>query len=162
LKGVAIGGFMGTGKSSVAPLIGAALALPVVDLDAELVRRFGPIADQFRTDGEKVFRERETALLASLCEGIPRVLATGGGAWVSEANQTLLERHFWRVVLTAPLDVIRGRVTKQGARPLWNDQVEGLLRSREAAYNRADLIVDTGDSSVKEVALEIVGWLRSQ
>jgi shikimate kinase len=153
---------MGTGKSSVAPLLGEALAFPVVDLDAELVSRYGPIAEQFRLDGEVLFRQRERALLASLCDGTPRVLATGGGAWVCEENQRRLSTHFWRVVLKAPLEVIRGRVAQQPGRPLWDDEVEELLRSRTAAYKRADFVVDTGDYSVNEVALEILRWLRSQ
>jgi shikimate kinase len=153
---------MGTGKSSVAPLLGRELGLPVVDLDHELTRRFGPIAEQFRTVGEEVFRRRESRLLSSLCDGQARVLAAGGGAWVSEENQVLLTEHFWRVVLRAPLEVLKARVGNLGGRPLWDDQVEERLRARAPAYERADFIVDTGDYSVNEVASEILQWLRSR
>jgi len=153
---------MGTGKSSVAPLLGKELGLPVVDLDEELARCFGPIEEQFRSVGEHGFRERESNLLASLCDGKARVLATGGGAWVSERNQALLTEHFWRVVLQAPIEVLAARITQQSGRPLWDANVEERLRARASAYRRADFIVDTSDHSVNEVATEILQWLRSR
>ena len=159
--GVALGGFMGVGKSSVGMVVAQELGLEFCDMDATLSARFGPIATQFEQFGEATFRERESELLGELCRGEPCVLATGGGAWLSQQNQQMLASSFRRVVLTAPIDVLKQRIGQDPNRPLWGANVEELYRSRIEAYLSADLIVDTSEMSVNEVAMEIVEWVRS-
>jgi len=98
-RGVALGGFMGTGKTTVGARLAERLGLPFVDMDAELAERFGELPEQFARDGEQAFRLRESALVSELCDGVPRVVATGGGAWVSPGNRARLRRHYHAVVL---------------------------------------------------------------
>jgi shikimate kinase len=153
---VALGGFMGTGKSTVGRLLARALALPFVDLDAQLVATFGPIPAQFEAVGEVGFREREAALLQALCDGRPRVLATGGGAWVDERNREALRRGGYHlVVLHAPLDVLEARVGG-GDRPLWDDVVRRRYLERADAYADADVRVSTEHRPPDEVVRQIL------
>jgi shikimate kinase/3-dehydroquinate synthase len=160
--GVALGGFMGTGKTTVGRLIAGALGLPFVDVDEELVRRFGPIAKQFHEVGEAGFRARERAVVAEVARAGRAVIATGGGAWVDPANREALGRHGARVVLQAPLDVIRARIGQGADRPLASADLEALLASRQEAYADADLQVDTSTRSAAEIAGAIVAWLRGR
>jgi len=160
-RGVALGGFMGTGKSTVGAALATRLGLPFADLDAILVERHGPIAHQFASDGEAAFRERESRLVIELCEGEPRVLATGGGAWASDANRAALRARFFAVVLTAPLDVLAGRIGAGADRPLWA-RAEALLALRRAAYEDADLVIDTGSLPVDAVVDRIVAALDAR
>lgn len=160
-RGVALGGFMGVGKTSVGVRLARRLGLPFVDMDAELVARFGPIADQFRRDGEAAFRVRESAMVGELCDGTSRVIATGGGAWVSPGNRARLNHYYWTVVLSAPLSVLRERLGPGVGRPLWGD-AERLLYERAEAYADAHLVVDTSGVAVEAVVDEIVEWLEAR
>lgn len=159
-SGVALGGFMGVGKTTVGRLLAAELGLPFVDLDAVLVERYGPIAAQLVGEGEAVFREREGRALEALVDGTPRVLATGGGAWADPKNREALRRGYQLVVLHAPLAVLRARLAAEelAGRPLW-DGAEERLRARQEAYDDADLRVDAARAPALVVA-EVVAWLK--
>ncbi len=146
---------MGVGKSTIGRALAEQTGLPFVDLDEALTRRHGPIVAQFANDGEAAFRERESALLLELCDGTPRVLATGGGTWVADANRTALRAHYALVVLTAPLQVLQERVTGEG-RPNWAGATE-LFASRAAAYADADLTVDA-TAPVADIVHEVLAW----
>ena len=160
LRGVAIGGFMGTGKSTVAPLLAEALGLAWVDTDAVLVERFGAISEQFATAGEAGFRERERKLVAELCDGLARVVSTGGGVWAHAESRALLHGSYRTLVLTASLEVVRGRVSGDPTRPLAGE-LERLYCERQAAYCDAELVIDTGDHTVNQVVEEVLLWLSA-
>lgn len=157
-RGIALGGFMGTGKSEVARRLAEATGLPLVDTDAVLTERYGPIERQIRVEGEPVFRERERALIASLCDGIPRVLATGGGAWCHAESRRALDACYDTVVLTAPFEVLAGRVGEGSGRPLWERAAE-LFRARQAAYGDAALHVDVSRGDPDDVARSVLSGL---
>jgi len=154
--GVALGGFMGAGKSAVGAALAQRLRLPFVDMDRELVRRFGEISMQFSTEGEAVFRDRERSLVRELADGRPRVVATGGGVWACQENRILLSRCYRTVVLTAPLHVLRERIGTDSQRPLWDDAVADRFRDRQDAYAQAELHVDVSSRDVDEVVAVIV------
>jgi shikimate kinase/3-dehydroquinate synthase len=159
--GIAIGGFMGTGKSTVGRRLADWLQLPFVDTDAVLEERHGPIAAQIAA-GEPAFRERERALVAELCDGEARVVATGGGMWADPGSRARLRAAYRTAVLTAPLEVLRARVGAGEGRPLWA-QAGRLLADRAAAYADADAIVDasTAPELVAGEVLARLGFRRT-
>jgi len=154
--GVALGGFMGTGKSAVGAKLASVLGVPFVDMDDVLTSRFGPIIEQFARDGELVFRERERQLVRELADGAHRVVATGGGVWQCRENREMLARCYRTVVLTAPLAVLRRRIGVDPERPLWDDAVEDRYRARQATYADAQVRVDVSERSVDDVVAVIV------
>src|SRR3954454_23474290 len=84
-------GFMGSGKSTVGPLLAARLGWRFVDADDVLVAETGmAITDFFARHGEGAFREREHAAIARLAGEDALVLALGGGAIETEATRELL------------------------------------------------------------------------
>ncbi len=159
-RGVALGGFMGVGKSTVGRALADRLALPFIDLDAVLEAAHGPIARQIAAEGEATFRQRERDAILRVVDGAPCVLATGGGAWVDPANRAALRRAFHLVVLDAPLATLARRVAGDPARPLWDDAVEARYAARRSAYADADLRVDTGVGDASTAVEEIVKWLQ--
>jgi shikimate kinase len=149
---------MGTGKSTVGRLLAQELGLAFLDLDVHLVERFGPIAAQFSTEGEAVFRQREAEAIAQVCVEPALVLATGGGAWMSATNRMLLAQWGDRVVLGASIDTLRQRVGDGVDRPNWDEHVEGRWTRRQAAYADADLFVVTDALSPEHVVRNILQW----
>lgn len=161
MRGVALGGFMGSGKSTVGRALAGRLRLPFVDTDALLAARFGPIATQCATDGEPSFRDRERAVVAEVAAGPACVVATGGGAWVDPRNRAALRRGFRRVVLDAPFEVLAARVAGDPDRPLWDEAARARYEARRTAYADADLVVDVGGRDVGAIVEEIAGWLAA-
>src|SRR5208282_4965089 len=74
-------GFMGSGKTTVGPLVAERLGWSFVDVDDVIAAEAGcSIPELFRRDGEAAFREREHDAIARLAGGDALVLALGGGA----------------------------------------------------------------------------------
>lgn len=86
---------MGSGKTTVGPLVARRLGWMFVDVDDVIEAGAGcTIPELFRREGEAAFRERERATIARLAGGEALVLALGGGAIENAETRTLL--------LTAP------------------------------------------------------------
>lgn len=82
---------MGSGKSTVGPLIAARLGWQFIDVDSVIEAEAGAaIADLFASHGESAFRDREHATIARLASGENLVLALGGGAIEREDTRNLL------------------------------------------------------------------------
>src|SRR5690606_36205647 len=77
-------GLMGVGKSTIGRRLAARLGLPFVDADEEIEKAAGmTIQDIFDRHGEPAFRDGERRVIARLIDGKPKVIATGGGAFVN-------------------------------------------------------------------------------
>jgi shikimate kinase len=88
---IVLTGFMGSGKTTVGPLVAARLGWRFVDADDVIEAEAGaPITQIFALHGEAAFREREHATIARLAEGNHLVLALGGGAIEHPATRSLL------------------------------------------------------------------------
>lgn len=88
---IVLTGFMGSGKSTVGPLVAEQLGWRFVDADEAIEADAGcTIAEIFAREGEAAFREREAAAVARLLLDDRLVLALGGGAIEREATRHLL------------------------------------------------------------------------
>jgi len=160
---IALVGFMGSGKSTIGPLLAARLAYDFVDVDREIESRAGArVSEIFGTRGEAAFRELEGQVLAELLGAEGRVLATGGGAFVQpKAAETLLERAFV-VHLACDFEEACRRAAAQGGRPLLEKgpaAAAALYAERKDKYARANVTVDTTQRSPEEVVAEIARLL---
>ena len=94
IRRIVLTGFMGSGKSTVGPLLAARLGWQFIDADDILVADFGmPIHEFFARHGEPAFRQREQEAIVRLIEQDSLVLALGGGAIESAATRNLLLSH---------------------------------------------------------------------
>jgi shikimate kinase len=88
---IVLTGFMGSGKTTLGPLLAARLGWSFIDADDVIEAEAGAsIAELFARHGEAAFREREHATIARLAAGDSLVLALGGGAIENEASRALL------------------------------------------------------------------------
>jgi shikimate kinase len=88
---IVLTGFMGSGKTTVGPLLAARLGWSFVDVDDVIEAEAGAtIAELFARHGEGLFRDREHATIARLAARDALVLALGGGAIEHLATRSLL------------------------------------------------------------------------
>lgn len=156
-------GPMGAGKTTVGRALAAELSTCFFDSDSEIEGRAGvDIPWIFEIEGESGFREREHRILSSLCEEAPAVIATGGGAVVTEANRALMVESGFVVYLEATIKEQVRRTKKDEKRPLLagknrQEVLAGLMKTREPLYLEvADLVLPTAGRNARELAQEII------
>jgi len=168
-KTVVMVGMMGAGKTAVGTALARLLGVEFRDSDEEITRAASrSIAEIFERDGEPFFRSRETEVIARLLRGAPCVLSTGGGAFLSAANRSLIHDVGVSVWLRADLDLLWQRVRHKTTRPLLRtpnprETLRALYDARLPFYAEADLAVDSAaDLSVDDMALRVREALRTR
>jgi shikimate kinase len=160
-------GFRATGKTSVGRLLAAQLGWNFVDVDEYIEMSFGgSIAGIFAAEGESGFRKRESQALITLCGQDRHVIATGGGAILSQENRLLLRSTGFVVWLTAEPQTIwtrlQGDPTTASRRPNLTalgglDEVRALLAIREPLYREtADFVANADNPSPESITAAIL------
>ena len=148
-------GLMGAGKSTVGRRLAERLGLPFVDSDEEIERAAGcPIAEIFERFGEAGFRDGERRVVRRLIDGEPKVIATGGGAFIDPETRALILERCIAVWLDADVATLAGRVGRRSHRPLLAGKdpialLTELAAIRGPAYAEAHLRV-ASDSGFHE------------
>jgi thiamine-phosphate diphosphorylase len=152
-------GFMGCGKTAIGRRLAARMGVPFVDVDAEIERTSGrTVRAVFEESGEPAFREREAVFLAGTESLENAVVATGGGAYVPEANRRQM-LHLGRVVfLDVPFPVLRERLREKTDRPLFQsvEQAARLFAERDPFYRMGSLRVTLQGSETLDEAVDRV------
>lgn len=161
-------GMMGAGKTTVGRLIARRLRRRFVDSDHEIERRCGVrIPVIFDIEGEAGFRQREAQAIAALTSRAGIVLATGGGAILSEENRRCLAARGVVVYLHAPPETLYARVCHDRNRPLLATpdplgRLRDLYAQRDPLYRSvADLVLETGTQSVHALAAQLLERLKA-
>ena len=163
---IALTGFMGVGKSSVARHLSQMLRCQRVDLDLFIEnnerRRIAEIID---IDGLVYYRGLETKYLKRfLADSDAIILSLGGGTWTVPANRELLKTHnFTTVWLESSFEHCWLNISfSRKDRPLARDKKSALklFEERQKDYSLADwhFIVQPGFTSfdvAKKIADEI-------
>jgi shikimate kinase len=162
-------GMMGSGKTTLGRTLAQRLQREFADTDRVLVERTGvPVATIFEVEGEEGFRRRESAVLAELAARPGLVIATGGGAILSEANRTLMREQGTVIYLRARLESLWERTRHDSSRPLLHTpnpraRLAEILAEREPLYREAaHITVDTGSQSASTLTNRVIAALRAQ
>ena len=155
-------GPMGAGKTTVGRRLARSLDKQFIDVDQELELRTGAsVSLIFDVEGESGFREREKRLVDELTQYEDVVIATGGGVVLDARNREVLEERGFVVYLHASVDDLVARTRRDTTRPLLQTpdpeaRIRELVATREPLYRDvADIIVDTGKTSLSEVVKTI-------
>jgi shikimate kinase len=149
VRPVVLIGLMGAGKSSVGARLADLLGVRFRDSDVEIERAANlTVPEIFERYGERHFRDGERKVIARLLGGKPKVLATGGGAFMDDETRKLIGRRAVSVWLQAELDLLVHRTVGRTHRPLLNQGnpraiLAGLIETRYPVYAEADVHVES-------------------
>lgn len=140
-------GLMGAGKSTVGRRLATRMRLPFVDADSEIEAAAGmSIPDIFERFGEAHFRDGERRVIARLIDGVPKVIATGGGAFINSETRALILEQALAIWLDANPAVLADRVGRRDTRPLLRGKdprvvLDELAKVRNPIYALAPIRV---------------------
>jgi shikimate kinase len=166
-RSIVMVGLMGAGKSAVGRRLADRLGLPFVDADTEIEEAAGcSIEDIFERFGEAAFREGERRVLARLLDGPPRVLATGGGAFMDAETRARIRTAGISIWLSADVDTLLERVSRRHVRPLLKrgdprTVLERLLTERGPVYAEADVVVESEAGPISRTVDKVEQALRA-
>ena len=106
------------------------------------------IPEIFETHGEPHFRDGEARVIARLLDSGPRVLATGGGAFMREETRSRIRDKAVSIWLKADADVIMRRVKRRADRPLLQTADPAATIGRLIERTRAGLSARRSDDLV--------------
>ena len=165
---IALTGFMGVGKSSVARHLAHVMKCRWIDLDKIIEENAGRvIADIIDQDGIEFYRTLESQNLELvLNETDSHILSLGGGTWTVPANRELLKVHgFTSVWLESSFEHCWLNITfSRKDRPLARDKVETrrLFEERRKVYCLADWhFIVRSDFTSYQVAKQIADEIFS-
>ena len=157
---------MGAGKSTIGKLLASRLNWNFLDTDSLIEDRTGAdIPWIFDVEGEDGFRTRESAVLQEALQEDSSVIATGGGIILRSENRELLKSASTVIYLTATIDQLMERTSKDKKRPLLQvddpkAKIIELFNHRDPLYSEvADHIIKTDGRSPRSVVSEIVNYV---
>jgi shikimate kinase len=169
-------GFMGSGKSTVGPILANTLGYSHIDIDEEVERVAGKkVSEIFHDHGEAYFRKIEHQVLEDVSRTALRVISLGGGTITVPSNLTIAKSTGIVIYLKTDVDHIFRRMKHKADRPLLrtgegvplSDQellkrINDILEVREQFYNQADITIDTNDRRVGVTVDDIVRALAGR
>jgi shikimate kinase len=167
-------GFMGSGKSTIGPILANALGWDYVDIDKNIEFKANrTIVDIFASNGEQSFRALEREALRDLVSRDECVVSLGGGTLTVEENFEFIHQNGIIVYLQLSPDKIFQRVKHRADRPMLKGadgkslegvelqkRIDALLEFREQYYSKADIIIPADAMNVGVTVDTIVERLR--
>jgi shikimate kinase len=160
---IALTGFMGVGKSSVARHLAHLLDCRRIDLDSEIEDYLGEsIASVIDRVGIEEFRRVETDRLKNaLADGTGGILSLGGGTWTLSHNRDLIKQHGYKSVwLESSFEHCWFNIRhSRKERPLARSKAAAkkLFDERQSLYCLADLhFIVRPEFSSYEIAHQII------
>lgn len=155
-------GFMGSGKSTVGPILANTIGFQFVDLDILIEEKVGKkISDIFAQEGESRFRALEREMLREILGRATTIVSLGGGTVTNSETLDLVKRHGVLVYLRSDIEHIFQRLRTKSDRPMLRDEsgrlldgdelrtkISTLLAAREQFYMQADIIISTDEKKI--------------
>ena len=149
-------GMMGSGKSTIGPLLAKHLGYSFLDTDTTIERSVGQsVTEIFQTVGEAEFRQIETQVLAEVSAYLRLVVATGGGIAIERENWNHLHQGLV-IWLDPPVNVLVERLKDDTTRPLLansadlQSKLELMLADRRDRYSEADIQISIAQNLTAE------------
>jgi shikimate kinase len=166
-KSIVFIGFMGVGKTTIGKMVANKLNRDFIDIDEQIEKEYNmPVSQIFSEFGEKVFREREKSLIASLASQQQKVISVGGGAFLQEENRKTCLESCNVILLDLSLEGWKDRLGLIiDSRPVLKgksiEEMEDLFYKRQDIYVNHHLKISTDSKEANEIADQIIDELNS-
>jgi shikimate kinase len=165
-------GMMGAGKSSIGRRLAARLGMAFVDADTEIEQAANAtIPEIFERHGEAYFRDGERRVIQRLLDGKPKVLATGGGAYMQPETRAAIKQAGISIWLKADRELLLSRVKRRGGRPLLangdpGETIDRLIAERYPVYAEAEIHIQSRDVAhdavIEDILTALAGHLERE
>lgn len=163
IRGVALIGLRGAGKSTLGGMLARANRVPFVRLTDKTQELAGMATGELlEMMGPNAYRRLERQALERIVEAHPACVLEAGGGLVLETDTFNLLMKAYRVVwLKADPEEHMQRVVDQGdLRPISGnsqamDELRLILKEREPYYSQADYVIDTAGRPIGDVFEEM-------
>jgi shikimate kinase len=152
---------MGVGKSTIGRRLSLRLDLPFVDADHEIAKAASlTINEIFEKYGEAHFRDGERRVIGRLFDGKPKIIATGGGAFINEETRAMMLDRAVVIWLDADIETLVERVSRKNDRPLLKNGnpaeiLTKLAKERNPIYATAHIHVKS-ESTPHDATVEAI------
>ena len=155
-------GFMGSGKTTIGPILANTLGYDFVDIDRTIETEAGAaVTEIFRTRGQDEFRRIERELILRLSTRPKTVISLGGGTLTDPDSFRCVTTTGILVYLKVPPEHLLNRLRHKTDRPLLVDasgerlgetelleRVKELQQAREPYYAKADITILADDRKI--------------
>lgn len=155
-------GFMGSGKSTIGPILANTLGWDFIDLDKEIEANTGyKVRELFEQKGEVYFRELEYETLNKIIHGEKKIIALGGGTITFGNTLELIKNNGILIYLKVTPQEALKRLKYKRDRPVllsglkeeFSDEellnkIITLFNSRKKYYEQSDLVFETDDMPI--------------
>ena len=157
-------GMPGSGKSTLGIELAARLNTLFIDLDKEIEMEAGKsIRDIFKEDGERAFREIESALLNKRAVSSEAfVMSTGGGAPCYHAGIEVMNKTGISIYLKiSKKELLQRLQDTEDTRPLLDqgrplpERINNLLSERDSIYHQAQIVLESDNIDVGDLVAVI-------
>jgi shikimate kinase len=153
---------MGSGKSTIGPILANTLGWDFYDLDIAIEQKEGKkISRIFEENGEEYFRNLEKELLKVLAVKENVVVALGGGTITNQENIDFLKELGKIIYIKVSAESVYNRLRFKRDRPIlirngltnlskdeFIDKIKQLISDRNQYYEQADIIINTDNSQI--------------
>ncbi len=168
-------GFMGSGKSTIGPILANTIGWDFYDLDKLIEGKIGMrVSEIFEKFGEKYFRQAEKETLNELLNKEKVIISLGGGTIVDAENLNSIKKAGKLIYLKASPGIVYERIRFKRDRPVLNlngtinlnknefiSKVSKLMDTRIEFYEQADFIIDTEKFSIGLIVDRIAKLINS-
>lgn len=161
MRSIALIGFMGAGKSTVAAMLAKELSMELIETDGEILKASGhnSVNEVFDKKGEDYFRKQEKEVIKEAVKQGNSVISCGGGVVMDKESMQMLKEKTILIFLDTSFDVIKNRLKHTDIRPLFRQEEKAMLlyAERLPLYRQfADDIINTDNHSPKEIVQMIL------
>jgi shikimate kinase len=168
-------GYRGTGKTTVAGVLGGVLSVPVVDSDREIELECGcSVSEIFACGGEGYFRDIEERVIGRILDDIELgkrlILSGGGGAILRETTRARFKNTGNVIWLKADPETILKRIQKDSnsktTRPSLTslsplEEIRAVLEKRRPLYEQtATITINTDNKTPEQIAEQCLLLLK--
>ena len=157
-KSLVLVGMMGTGKSTIGKEVAKKLKIEFVDTDKLIEDETNlTIAEIFKKNGEKYFRELEEKIFLKIKNDKEKIISVGGGAFINDAIRKKILKEYLSIWLNMNEDLIISRIKRNAKKRPMVDQnnieksIKNLKKTRDPIYKLANYEINCNLNSKNKI-----------